>query len=45
MLPVEPNDEIDRELSEGARYPNGDETDKNDGWASFSGTLCCLLLK
>ena len=38
MLPVEPNDEIDREISEGARYPNGDETDKNDGWASFSGT-------
>lgn len=38
MLPVEPNDEIDRELSAGGSYPNGDETTKNDGWAVFSGT-------
>jgi subtilisin family serine protease len=38
MLPVEPNDEIDRELSAGGSYPNGDETTRNDGWAAFSGT-------
>jgi hypothetical protein len=37
MLPVEPNDQIDNELS-GSLYPNGDETTSTDGWAAFSGT-------
>jgi Subtilase family len=47
MLPIEPNDEIDRGqyngganhyLSPGATPPYGDETANNDGWATFSGT-------
>ncbi|MCC6617270.1 MAG: S8 family serine peptidase [Anaerolineae bacterium] len=37
MLPVEPNDDIDRDLA-GGTHPNGDETANNDGWAAFSGT-------
>ncbi len=37
MLPVEPNDSIDRN-SAGGSHPNGDETATNDGWAAFSGT-------
>lgn len=37
MLPVEPNDTLDRDLS-GGTHPNGDETAGNDGWAAFSGT-------
>jgi subtilisin family serine protease len=53
MLPVEPNDEIDRDLSAGGSYPNGDETTRNDGWAAFSGTSAaapqlagtCALIK
>jgi subtilisin family serine protease len=53
MLPVEPNDEIDKELSADGGYPNGDETKKNDGWAAFSGTSAaapqlagiCALIK
>lgn len=53
MLPVEPNDEIDKDLSAGGGYPNGDETNKNDGWAAFSGTSAaapqlagiCALIK
>jgi subtilisin family serine protease len=53
MLPVEPNDEIDNELSEGGDYPNGDGTNSDDGWASFSGTSAaapqlagiCALIK
>jgi subtilisin family serine protease len=53
MLPVEPNDEIDRDLSAGGAYPNGDETTRNDGWAAFSGTSAaapqlagiCALIK
>ncbi len=36
MLPIEPNDEIDRSLV--GKFPNGDETEPNDGWAAFSGT-------
>ncbi|PDY36253.1 peptidase S8 [Bacillus wiedmannii] len=52
MLPVEPNDEIDTQLS-GGTHPNGDETRNNDGWAAFSGTSAaapqlagiCALLK
>lgn len=52
MLPVEPGDYIDRQLS-GASYPNKDETAKNDGWAVISGTSAaspqiagvCALLK
>jgi hypothetical protein len=37
MLPVEPGDQIDKQLS-GGSHPNGDETAPNDGWAAFSGT-------
>ena len=52
MLPVEPNDEIDRSLA-GGRHPDGDETLGNDGWAVFSGTSAaapqlagvCALIK
>jgi hypothetical protein len=36
MLPVEPNDDLDRS-SAGGTHPNGDETAQNDGWAAFSG--------
>ena len=53
MLPVEPGDEIDVELSAGGNFPGGDETSKNDGWAAFSGTSAaapqiagiCALIK
>lgn len=38
MLPVQPNDEIDRDLGNGSAHPNGDETPPNDGWAAISGT-------
>lgn len=52
MLPVEPNDYLDRTLSGGA-HPNGDETAPDDGWAAFSGTSAaapqlagvCALMK
>jgi subtilisin family serine protease len=52
MLPVEPNDEIDQEFG-GLNYPDGDETQTNDGWAAFSGTSAaapqlagtCALMK
>ena len=52
MLPVEPNDEIDQEFG-GVNYPDGDETQTNDGWAAFSGTSAaapqlagtCALMK
>ena len=52
MLPVEPNDHLDRSLS-GGNHPNGDETANNDGWAAFSGTSAaapqlagvCALMK
>ena len=32
MLPVEPNNILDGDLS-GGTHPNGDETTNNDGWA------------
>jgi subtilisin family serine protease len=52
MLPVEPVDYLDRNLS-GGTHPNGDETARNDGWAAFSGTSAaapqlagiCALIK
>ncbi len=52
MLPVEPEDDIDIQLS-GGNHPNGDETARNDGWAAFSGTSAaapqiagiCALIK
>jgi hypothetical protein len=52
MLPVQPNDDIDRDLA-GGRHPHGDETTEGDGWAAISGTSAaapqvagvCALLK
>lgn len=37
MLPVEPGDQIDTGNGVAA-FPDGDETDADDGWAAFSGT-------
>ncbi|AZQ32115.1 peptidase S8 [Streptomyces cyaneochromogenes] len=37
LLPVQPNDDIDRDLA-GSHHPNGDETRADDGWAAISGT-------
>jgi len=37
MLPVEANDDLDRDLAGGA-HPNRDQTASNDAWAAFSGT-------
>jgi Subtilase family len=53
MLPVEPNDQIDRDLAGGGAFPNGDQTAANDGWAAISGTSAaapqlagaCALIK
>lgn len=52
MLPVEPGDDIDQQLS-GGNHPNKDETAPDDGWAVISGTSAaspqvagiCALLK
>lgn len=52
MLPVEPGDELDRDLG-GVAFPNGDDTKTTDGWAAFSGTSAaapqlagtCALMK
>jgi serine protease AprX len=52
MLPVQPNCEIDQDVSSGT-FPNGDETQPNDGWSVISGTSAaapqlagvCALLK
>lgn len=52
MLPVEPRCLIDQDLG-GTAYPNGDGTERNDGWAAFSGTSAaapqlagaCALMK
>jgi subtilisin family serine protease len=38
MLPVEPGDQIDRDLGNGQAHPDGDETAPNDGWSAISGT-------
>jgi subtilisin family serine protease len=38
MLPVEPNDEIDRNNAAGGPFPKSDQTNPADGWAAFSGT-------
>jgi len=53
MLPVQPNDDIDRDLAAGGPHPNGDQTAANDGWAAISGTSAaapqitgaCALIK
>jgi subtilisin family serine protease len=37
MLPVQPGDNIDVGNAGGV-FPNGDQTNPNDGWAAFSGT-------
>jgi subtilisin family serine protease len=37
MLPVEPGDSIDQGNAGGV-FPDGDQTDMDDGWAAFSGT-------
>jgi serine protease AprX len=52
MLPVQPGDDIDTGLAGGA-FPNGDETQPDDGWAVISGTSAaspqiagvCALIK
>lgn len=52
LLPVQPGNTLDRELS-GGDHPRGDETAENDGWAAFSGTSAaapaiagvCALMK
>jgi hypothetical protein len=38
MLPLEPDDDIDRDLGNGQQHPDGDETASDDGWAAISGT-------
>lgn len=53
MLPLQPNCEIDKQLSSGGAFPAGDETANNDGWSVISGTSAaapqiagiCALLK
>ncbi len=38
MLPLQPGDDIDRDLADGGTHPAGDETAADDGWAAISGT-------
>lgn len=38
MLPVEPGDAIDVDLASRGRFPKGDQTAPDDGWAAISGT-------
>jgi subtilisin family serine protease len=38
MLPVQPGDDIDRDLGNGRAHPDGDMTPPDDGWAAISGT-------
>lgn len=38
MLPTEPNNEMDQDLSSSGAFPNGDNTAINDGWCLCSGT-------
>jgi subtilisin family serine protease len=39
MLPVEPGDQMDTSnAAAGAVFPDGDQTEPDDGWAAFSGT-------
>jgi hypothetical protein len=54
MLPVQPGCLIDSIFGlPGVKYPDGDETEANDGWAAFSGTSAaapqlagiCALMK
>lgn len=53
MLPLQPGCEIDTELASGQAFPNGDQTEKSDGWSAISGTSAaapqiagiCALLK
>jgi len=53
MLPLQPGCQLDNELSSGNPFPEGDETQKTDGWTAFSGTSAaapqiagvCALLK
>jgi len=53
MLPVQPGCELDGKLATGQPFPNGDQTQKSDGWGVFSGTSAaapqvagvCALLK
>ena len=53
MLPIPPGCAIDRDLA-GGTFPEGDETEPDDGWAVFSGTsaacpqvagACALILQ
>jgi len=53
MLPLQPGCQMDQELSSGQPFPQGDQTEKSDGWGVFSGTSAaapqvagvCALLK
>ena len=53
MLPVQPGSQLDGDLATGKPFPNGDQTQKTDGWGVFSGTSAaapqvagvCALLK
>jgi len=38
MLPTEPNNTMDQDLSSSGVFPNGDNTATNDGWCVCSGT-------
>ena len=53
MLPVQPASKVDQEFATGNPFPQGDQTEKNDGWCVMSGTSAaapqvagvCALLK
>ena len=38
MLPTEPSDDMDNDISGSGAFPNGDNTATNDGWVVCSGT-------
>jgi hypothetical protein len=54
MLPLQAGCQIDKDLAQGGKFPNDDETANNDGWSVISGTsaaapqlagVCALLLQ
>lgn len=38
MLPTEPNNDMDQNIANSGAFPNGDNTDPDDGWCVCSGT-------